>query len=442
MPASSLRGVDTLIYARWILPIAPAATLLQNHAIAISDGIISAIVPAADAADIEAKEILHLDQQLVMPGLINAHGHAAMSLFRGMADDKPLHTWLNDHIWPAEGRWVDAQFIRDGSELAIAEMLRSGTTTFSDMYFFPEATAEVIRKAGIRAQLSFPIFDFPCAWGSGPDEYLRKGLDLFDEHKHSELISIAFGPHAPYTVGDETLQRVVTLAAELDAAIQIHLHETQQEIDDAVAQGGQRPIARLAELGLLGPKTQCVHLAAVNDRDIATLANYGCHAVHCPESNLKLASGFSPIEKMRQAGINIAIGSDGAASNNDLDLFGELRSAALLGKAVASDATAIPDHYALEMATINGARALGIDHLVGSLEVGKQADIIAIDMSALEQQPIYNPVSQLVYTNISKHVQHSWIMGRRVLDNGQLTTLDTRDILARTEIWRKKISGE
>jgi 5-methylthioadenosine/S-adenosylhomocysteine deaminase len=442
MPASSLRGVDTLIYARWILPITPAATLLQNHAIAISDGIISAIVPAADAVDIEAKEILHLDQQLVMPGLINAHGHAAMSLFRGMADDKPLHTWLNDHIWPAEGRWVDAQFIRDGSELAIAEMLRSGTTTFSDMYFFPEATAEVIRKAGIRAQLSFPIFDFPCVWGSGPDEYLRKGLALLDEHKHSELISIAFGPHAPYTVGDETLQRVVTLAAELDVAIQIHLHETQQEIDDAVAQGGQRPIGRLAELGLLGPKTQCVHLAAVNDEDIATLANYGCHAVHCPESNLKLASGFSPIEKMRQAGINIAIGSDGAASNNDLDLFGELRSAALLGKAVAGDATAIPDHYALEMATINGARALGIDHLVGSLEVGKQADIIAIDMSALEQQPIYNPVSQLVYTNISQHVQHSWIMGRRVLDNGQLTTLDTRDILARTEIWRKKMSGE
>ncbi|MFT5887303.1 MAG: 5-methylthioadenosine/S-adenosylhomocysteine deaminase [Zhongshania sp.] len=442
MPASSLRGVDTLIYARWILPIAPAATLLQNHAIAISNGIISAIVPAADAADIEAKEILHLDQQLVMPGLINAHGHAAMSLFRGMTDDKPLHTWLNDHIWPAEGRWVDAQFIRDGSELAIAEMLRSGTTTFSDMYFFPEATAEVIRKAGIRAQLSFPIFDFPCAWGSGPDEYLRKGLALLDEHKHSELISIAFGPHAPYTVGDKTLQRVVTLAAELDAAIQIHLHETQQEIDDAVAQGGQRPISRLAELGLLGPKTQCVHLAAVNDEDIATLANYGCHAVHCPESNLKLASGFSPIEKMRQAGINIAIGSDGAASNNNLDLFSELRSAALLGKAVASDATAIPDHYALEMATINGARALGIDHLVGSLEVGKQADIIAIDMSALEQQPIYNPVSQLVYTNIGQHVQHSWIMGRRVLDNGQLTTLDTRDILARTEIWRKKMSGE
>jgi 5-methylthioadenosine/S-adenosylhomocysteine deaminase len=442
MPASSLRGVDTLIYARWILPIAPAATLLQNHAIAISDGIISAIVPAADAADIEAKEVLHLDQQLVMPGLINAHGHAAMSLFRGMADDKPLHTWLNDHIWPAEGRWVDAQFIRDGSELAIAEMLRSGTTTFSDMYFFPEATAEVIRKSGIRAQLSFPIFDFPCAWGSGPDEYLRKGLALLDEYKHSELISIAFGPHAPYTVGDKTLQRVVTLAAELDAAIQIHLHETQQEIDDAVAQDGQRPIARLAELGLLGPKTQCVHLAAVNDEDIATLANYGCHAVHCPESNLKLASGFSPIEKMRQAGINIAIGSDGAASNNNLDLFSELRSAALLGKAVASDATAIPDHYALEMATINGARALGIDHLVGSLQVGKQADIIAIDMSALEQQPIYNPVSQLVYTNISQHVQHSWIMGRRVLDNGQLTTLDTRDILARTEIWRQKMSGE
>jgi 5-methylthioadenosine/S-adenosylhomocysteine deaminase len=310
------------------------------------------------------------------------------------------------------------------------------------MYFFPEAAAGIIRKAGIRAQLSFPIFDFPCAWGSGPDEYLRKGLALRDELKHSKLITVAFGPHAPYTVGDDAMQRVATLAAEADAAIQIHLHETQQEIDDAVAQTGKRPIQRLAELGLLGPKTQCVHLAALNDDDIATLANFGCHAVHCPESNMKLASGYSPVEKMRVAGINVAIGTDGAASNNDLDLFSEMRSAALLGKVVAGDASALPDHYALTMATLNGAKALGIDHLVGSLEVGKQADVIAIDLSALEQQPVYSPVSQLVYTNISHQVRYSWIMGRKVLDNGELTTLDRRDIIARAELWRSRISGE
>jgi 5-methylthioadenosine/S-adenosylhomocysteine deaminase len=442
MPAQSQHPVDTLIFARWIIPVAPNCTPLTDHALAIRNGEIYALLPADEAERLEASEILRLDNHVLMPGLINAHGHAAMSLFRGMADDKPLYTWLNDHIWPAEGRWVDAAFVRDGCELAIAEMLRNGTTTFSDMYFFPEAAATAIRKAGIRAQLSFPIFDFPCVWGSGPDDYLRKGLALRDELKHSKLITVAFGPHAPYTVGDETMQRVATLAAEADAAIQIHLHETQQEIDDAVAQSGKRPIQRLAELGLLGPKTQCVHLAALNDDDIKTLANYGCHAVHCPESNMKLASGFSPVEKMRKAGINIAIGTDGAASNNDLDLFSEMRSAALLGKIVAGDASALPDHYALTMATLNGAKALGIDHLVGSLEVGKQADLIAIDLSDVEQQPVYNPISQLVYTNISHQVRYSWIMGRKVLDNGELTTLDRRDIIARAELWRSRISGE
>jgi 5-methylthioadenosine/S-adenosylhomocysteine deaminase len=442
MPAQSQHPVDTLIFARWIIPVAPNCTPLTDHALAIRNGEIYALLPADEAEHLEASEILRLDNHVLMPGLINAHGHAAMSLFRGMADDKPLYTWLNDHIWPAEGRWVDAAFVRDGCELAIAEMLRNGTTTFSDMYFFPEAAATAIRKAGIRAQLSFPIFDFPCVWGSGPDDYLRKGLALRDELKHSKLITVAFGPHAPYTVGDETMQRVATLAAEADAAIQIHLHETQQEIDDAVAQSGKRPIQRLAELGLLGPKTQCVHLAALNDDDIKTLANYGCHAVHCPESNMKLASGFSPVEKMRKAGINIAIGTDGAASNNDLDLFSEMRSAALLGKIVAGDASALPDHYALTMATLNGAKALGIDHLVGSLEVGKQADLIAIDLSDVEQQPVYNPISQLVYTNISHQVRYSWIMGRKVLDNGELTTLDRRDIIARAELWRSRISGE
>ena len=283
MPAPIINRADTLIFARWIIPIAPSSAALANYAIAISDGKISAILPAAEAQSITATETLQLKHHAVMPGLINAHGHAAMTLFRGMADDKALHTWLNDHIWPAEGQWVNADFARDGSELAIAEMLRSGTTTFSDMYFFPEATAEVVRKAGIRAQLSFPIFDFPCAWGSGPDDYLRKGLALLDEHKHSELINIAFGPHAPYTVGDDAMQRIVTLAAELDAPIQIHLHETQQEVDDAVTQTGKRPIARLAELGLLGPKTQCVHLTALNDEDITTPVPYTHPRAHKTE---------------------------------------------------------------------------------------------------------------------------------------------------------------
>lgn len=433
---------DLLIFPRWILPISEGFPVLENHALAVNDGIISAILPAHEARQINADESLWLEDQVLMPGLINAHGHGAMSLLRGYADDYPLHEWLNDHIWPAEGRWVNEEFVRDGSALAIAEMLRSGTTCFSDMYFFPEACAELARRAGIRAQLCFPIFDFPSAWGSGPDDYFRKGLALRDTFKHNELINIAFGPHAPYTVGDDALGKVAVFAGELDSAIQIHLQETEQEVADALKQTGLRPVERLAKLGLLGPRTQCVHLASLNDDDIALLAEHGSHAVHCPESNLKLASGFSPVEKMRQAGINIALGTDGAASNNDLDMFGELRTAALLGKAVSGDASAIPDYYALEMATINGARALGIDQQTGSLEVGKDADMISIDLSELAQQPVYRPTSQLVYSNISHRVCHSWIKGRRMLDNGQLTTLDSQEITDKARHWCSKISGE
>jgi len=434
--------VDTLIFARWVLPMTPGCPVLDNHAVAVTNGAIVAVLPADRATNIAAGEVLQLNHQVLMPGLVNAHGHAAMTLFRGMADDFPLQTWLNDHIWPAEGKHVGEEFVRAGAGLAMAEMIRSGTTTFSDMYFFPEITADVARQCGMRAQLSFPIFDMPSNWGSGPEDYFRKGLALRDEHKHSELINIAFGPHAPYTVGDEALTKVVTLAAELDAHIQIHLHETDHEVEEALRQTGVRPLQRLANLGLLGPKTQCVHVCSLNDEDIDTLANHNSHVVHCPESNLKLASGFAPVEKLRSAGVNVALGTDGAASNNDLDMFGEMRTAALLAKAVAGDAAALPDTAALEMATMGGARALGIDQLVGSLEVGKQADIIAVDLSGIAHQPVYTPVSQLVYSQVSHAVRHSWIKGRRVLDNRELTSLDSRDLIERAEHWRATINGE
>jgi 5-methylthioadenosine/S-adenosylhomocysteine deaminase len=441
MPEAKPIAADTVIFPRWILPVSDGDPVLDNHALAMSNGLISAILPAEQARSIATNETIELPQQILMPGLINAHGHAAMSLLRGMADDHPLHIWLNDHIWPAEGKWVNEEFVNDGAALAMAEMLKTGTTCFSDMYFFPSVAAELAHRIGMRAQFAFPIFDFPSAWGSGPDEYFRKGLALRDKFKQSDLIQIAFGPHAPYTVGDEALSRVAMLSHETQSNVQIHLHETQQEVDDAVAATGKRPIERLAELGLLGPRTQCVHLTAINDDDIALLALYGCHAVHCPESNLKLASGFSPVEKMRKAGINVALGTDGAASNNDLDLFGEMRTAAMLAKAVAGDATALPDIAALRMATINGAKALGIDHLVGSLEIGKQADMISVDLSDLAQQPLYSPVSQLVYSNISHQVSHSWIKGQRMLDNGALTQLDSQELVKKAEYWRQRISG-
>lgn len=434
--------IDTLICARWIIPVRPRRSCLEHHSLAIDGGKIIALLPSIDARQrFSPREHIELPHHAITPGLINAHGHAAMSLFRGMADDQALQSWLQQHIWPAEGQWVSEEFVYDGAQLAIAEMLRSGTTCFSDMYFFPEATARAASEAGIRAQLCFPIFDFPCNWGQGPDDYIHKGLMVRDDYKHSERIDIVFGPHAPYTVGDEALSRVATLAAELDAPLQIHLHETASEVSEAVKNDGQRPIARLDKLGLLTPRSQLVHMTTLNADDIATVKASGAHIVHCPESNMKLASGFCPVQLLLDQGINVALGTDGAASNNDLDLFGEMRSAALLAKAVAGDAAALPAWQALEMATLSGARALGLDDKIGSLEVGKCADLIAIDLGEIEQQPIFDPLSQLVYSSCGHRVSHSWVAGEKLMSERTLSTLDSHNIIRKAYDWQQKISA-
>lgn len=436
-------AVDTLIHAAFVVPVMPAGVVLKNHSIAIHQGVIHSILPTDTArSTLTAQHTAELPQHAVIPGLINAHGHAAMSLFRGLADDLPLMPWLQEHIWPAEGRWVSDDFVRDGTAIAIAEMLRSGTTCFSDMYFFPNAAAAMAEKMGMRAQITFPVLDFPTVWAADAAEYIHKGLAVQDEYKHNPLITVGFGPHAPYTVSNEPMQRIATLAAELDTPIQIHAHETAHEVTDSIELHGQRPLARLAELGLLGPRTQLVHMTQVDDSDIALLKQYGSHVIHCPESNLKLASGFCPVQRLLDAGVNVALGTDGAASNNDLDLFGELRTAAMLAKAVAGDAAAVPAATALEMATINGARALGQEDRIGSLEAGKAADICAVDMGALEALPLYHPISQLVYTNSAPRVTHVWVAGRARLDNGTLLAADYDDVLARAQRWQAAIAEE
>ncbi len=445
MTASYSQQADCLIFAQWIIPVGPDSPALKDHALTITGNRISAILPAEEARQLSAKRIVELPEHALLPGLINSHGHAAMSLFRGMADDLPLDTWLNDHIWPAEGKWVNEEFVRDGVNLAMAEMIRSGTTTFSDMYFFPNITAKTATQAGMRAQLAFPVFEFPSAWGQNPDDYIHKGLQVHDDNKHNPLITVAFGPHAPYTVGDAAMNRIATLAAELHGGeinIQVHLHETAFEVAQSEQEYGMRPIARLAERGILGPRTQCVHLTAVNDDDIRMLADHNCHAIHCPESNMKLASGFSPVQAMLDAEINVALGTDGAASNNTLNLFNEMRSAALLAKVLTGDAASLPDSRALEMATLNGARAMGMESELGSLEVGKLADVIAVDLSGIEQQPVYEPISQLVYTHVGSAVSHSWINGRMVMEDRRLTTLNIDDVRERANFWRQQIKKE
>jgi 5-methylthioadenosine/S-adenosylhomocysteine deaminase len=444
MPTSAvnLNNIDLIIKARWIIPVVPANRVLENCAIAIDKGQILALLPHEEVdRRYIARETVTLSSHVLIPGLVNAHGHAAMSLLRGYADDQPLHTWLNDHIWPAESRWVSEDFVRDGTELALAEMIKSGTTCFADMYFYPEQAAQACLDAQVRCQLAFPILDFPTAWGMGPDDYLNKGLSLHDNFRGNHLINIAFGPHAPYTVSDTPLHKIAVLAQEMDMPIHIHLHETAQEVSDSLAQYGRRPSQRMMDLGLLSPLTQCVHMTQIDETDIKLLQDSGAHVIHCPESNLKLASGFCPVDKLLRANINVALGTDGAASNNDLNLFSELKTAALLAKAVAGNAAALDAHSALRLATLNGAKALGMEDVIGSLEVGKSADITAVDLGDLAMQPVYNPASQLVYTHAGNAVTHVWVEGKVLLANRLLQTLNEREILGKANWWRKQITA-
>lgn len=431
---------DLIISAAKIMPLSRDGSVLNNCSLVVNKGVITAILPTAEACKCySVKEHVRLDEHVLMPGLINAHGHSAMTLLRGYADDLPLMQWLQDHIWPAEKNWVDEQFVQDGTELAIAEMIKSGTTCFSDMYFYPEIAAKVVRTSAIRAQITFPILDFPTPWARTSDEAITKGLALRDNCKGLERITIGFGPHAPYTVCDEVFERVAMLSAELQAPIQVHLHETALEVSEAINNTGERPLSRLHQLGVITPLTQCVHMTTLSDDDIDLLSQSGASVVHCPESNLKLNSGLCPTQQLIDAGITVALGTDGAASNNDLDMFGELQSAALIGKISANSASAINAYQALNMATLNGAKALGIDHLTGSLDIGKACDAIAVKLNNLSTVPLYHLASQLVYTNQSANVSDVWVEGKRLLRDGLLTTLDESAIKQKAQAWAIKI---
>ena len=432
--------LDCLLLPEWLVPVEPAGVVLKNYAIGIRGDRIAIIAPREQALKIPCADVRELPNTLLTPGLINAHGHAAMSLFRGLADDLPLHTWLNEHIWPAEAQWVNEDFIRDGTDLALAEQIKNGITCFSDMYFYPEIACQQVHDSGMRAQITVPMLDFPVPGARDSAEALRKGLQLFDDLQQHPRLTIGFGPHAPYTVSDAGIENIVMLAAQLDAPVQMHVHETAAEIKNSIEQYGERPLARLARLGILGPRFQAVHMTQVNDEDIALLVQTNSSVIHCPESNLKLASGFCPIERLWHAGVNVAIGTDGAASNNNLDLLGETRTAALLAKAVAQSASAVSAHQALRMATLNGARALGIDENTGSLEVGKLADITAFNFNDLSVQPVYDPVSQLIYAAGRNCVEHVWVGGKQLLHNRQLVRMDEQKIIAQAQYWAHKIA--
>ena len=432
----------TALQPDWIIPITPRDAVLRDHILVIADDVIAEILPAADfTARYPNLTPEPLPGCALMPGFVNLHSHAAMSLLRGYADDVPLKRWLEDHIWPAEARWVTPEFVEAGTALACAEFLLGGITTFNDMYFFPEAAARATLSTGLRAVLGITVLEFPTPYASDAADYLAKGLAARDALRHEPRLSFALAPHAPYTVSDASFTQILTLAEELDIPLHLHVHETEDEVRDSVSVYGVRPILRLAALDVLSARLIAVHSVHLNPMEIELYARHGVSVAHCPHSNLKLASGIAPIAAMRAAGVNVGIGTDGAASNNRLDLLGELRTAALLAKGASGRAEVLPAAEALELATLGGARALGQEAHIGSLAVGKQADLIAIQLDQTESLPVFDPIAQIVYSAGREQIRHVWVAGERLLRDRQPTRIDLDELRARSRRWGQQIAN-
>lgn len=434
------KPVDTLIEARWVIPIEPCGVTLEHHALAIDAGRILAILPIQEAhRQYQARQTIQLENHVLLPGLVNLHTHAAMTLLRGYADDIKLMDWLSQKIWPAENKHVSPVFVRDGTLLACAEMLRGGITCFNDMYFYPQAAAEATLRLGMRAALGILTIDAPTSYAADADDYLSKGFAARDALRDEPLVSFCMAPHAPYTVNDRHFERIVTLAAQLDLPIHVHIHETQDEINASIKQYGVRPLERLHRLGLLGPNLIAVHAVHLTPGEIDLLAAQDCVVAHCPTSNMKLASGFSPAAALKRAGVRIGLGSDSAASNNRLDLFREMNHAALLAKATSGDATVFDAHSVLRMATLEGASALGLDAHIGSLLPGKHADLCAVRLDDPSLQPCFDPASHLVHTVGREHVSHVWVAGKPRVINNLLQDIDMSELQDIANLWQNRL---
>jgi 5-methylthioadenosine/S-adenosylhomocysteine deaminase len=435
-------SADTVIEARWVIPVEPHGTVLNDHSVAITRDRITAVLPRAEMRRrCKAGRTFDLSTHALIPGLVNFHTHAAMTLMRGLADDLRLKDWLEKHVWPAEARHISAQFVYDGTLLACAEMLRGGVTCFNDMYFYPEMAGRAALEAGMRAALGIVVIEFPTVYAADAQDYLRKGLAMRDELKSESLLSFCMAPHAPYTVSDRSFEQILTLSEQLQIPINTHLHETRDEIRDSESKYGMRPLARLEKIGLLGPSFIAVHAVHLDPAEIALLAGLGASVAHCPSSNLKLASGIAPVGAMLSAGMNVGLGTDGAASNNRLDVLSEMRLAALLAKAASDDAETLPAHVALHMATLNAARALGLEQKIGSVEPGKCADLCAVNLASIELSPCYDPASQLVYAAGREHVSHVWVDGKLLVEEGRLLQVDGTAIARKAREWQLLIAA-
>jgi len=431
---------NLIIESRWLATVVKDSPLLEYYSVIVQNETIVDLLPTELArAQYTSTNVLSLDEHILIPGLINLHTHAAMNLMRGIADDLPLMQWLNEHIWPAERAVVSYDYVRDASLHACAEMLSGGTTCFNDMYFFPQATAAAVSQSGMRANLGLIVSEFANSYASDADDYLQKGFESHDSWRGNAMISSSMAPHAPYTVSNRTFEKVITYAEQLSIGIHTHLHETRDEISQSEAQYGVRPIQRLAALGLLGPNFTAAHGVHLLPAEIDMLSEYGCHIAHCPSSNLKLGSGIAPVALMLRSNVNVGIGTDGAASNNRLDMFAEMRMAALLAKGANEDPAALPAHQALEMVTVNAAKALGLDDKIGTIEVGKKADLVAVKLNDITISPCYDPVSHLVYTCGREHVTHTWVAGELRYSNGLYANIEPLELKEIIKKWQPKL---
>jgi len=436
-----METIDLLIDARWVIPVNPAGRVLEEHSVAVRGGRIVAVLPTPQAhAAYRAAECVSLPAHALIPGLVNLHTHASMSLMRGLADDLPLPQWYEDRIWPTEAKHLTPQFVYDGTLLACAEMLRGGITCFNDMYFYPAEAARAALDMGMRAALGLIVIDAPTAYAADADDYIAKGLVLRDALREQALLSFCMAPHAPYSVSDRTFSRVITLAEELDLPVHMHVHETRDEIERSLAVHGLRPLERLRRLGLVGPNLIAVHAIHLTQDEIELLANNGSSVAHCPSSNLQLANGLAPVPEMLAQGVYVGLGTDGSASNNRLDLFQEMRTATLIAKIAGADARALPAERALSMATLDGARALRLDHAIGSIEAGKFADLAAVEFAAPEMLPCYDPIAHIVFVAGRENVSHTWVAGRLLLENRTLKLRSKNDLENIAVLWQNRLS--
>ena len=441
-----MSGIEKHCYKRyaiqpeWIYTSNQNQDLLDKHTVIINDGLIENIIPSEHFQRETVEYVFELHQSLLTPGLINNHTHAAMSFLKGISDDQQLQDWLEKTIWPAESKFLSSELVFDGAQLSCLEMLSSGITTFNDMYFYPDSTARAALNVGIRANIGLVFMDIKTNYATDFTDYLDKGFFFRDNFRDESLITTSLAPHAPYTVNDDSFLKIRTYADQLGLNIHCHIHETDWEIQDGLKNFGMRPIERLEKLGVLGPDFMGVHCVQMVDSDLSLIEKNQMHVISCPTSNLKLASGALPINDIIKKRIGLSIGSDSSASNNKISILEDLKLFSLLQRLDKKNDTFLSDKDLIDMVTINSANALNLSKQIGSIEVGKRADITAFDLSGYKTEPIYNPLSSLIYSGSSDCVNHVWVDGNLKFSKGMFSNnIDTESILEKIRLWQKKI---